>query len=202
MPKAWVQERKKDYYYRRAKEENYRSRSAYKLFQVVRKFHFIRKRDIVVDLGAAPGGWIQAAREVVGPDGFVLGVDVNPIQQFPEPNVHSIVGDIRELETTRRILKILPRKADAVISDAAPNISGVWEVDHPRQIDLARSALELALKVLKPSGNFFVKVFQGGMFEDFLNRLRQHFKNVRVIKPKASRPESSEIYVLGFNLEK
>lgn len=200
MPKGWVQKRKEDYYYQKSKEENYRSRSAYKLLQAVNKYHFMRKRDIVVDLGAAPGGWLQVAREIVGPGGFVLGLDINSIKSFSEPNVHTITANITQPKTIDKTLKILPQKADVVISDAAPNISGVWEVDHARQIDLARNALQLALKTLRPSGNFFVKLFQGEMFSDFLSQLKQHFETVEIIKPKASRPESSEIYALGLHL--
>jgi 23S rRNA (uridine2552-2'-O)-methyltransferase len=140
LPKAWIQERKRDYYYRKAKEEKYRSRAAYKLFQAIEKYQFIKKGDIVVDLGAAPGGWTQAARKIVGAEGIVLGVDLKPIEPFPERNVRAIIGDITEPETVRQIQEMLPRKADAVISDVSPNISGIWELDHARQIDLAQKA--------------------------------------------------------------
>ncbi|MEM3641818.1 MAG: RlmE family RNA methyltransferase [Candidatus Bathyarchaeia archaeon] len=201
MPKAWIQERKRDYYYRKAKEEKYRSRAAYKLFQAVEKYHFIRDGDIVVDLGAAPGGWIQATRKIVGTKGFVLGVDIKSIEPFSERNIKTIIGDITEPDTTKQILEILPRKADAVISDASPNISGIWELDHARQIDLAQKALEVALETLKPGGNFFVKVFQGDMLNDFISMVRQHFENVMIIKPKASRAKSSEIFILGMDLK-
>lgn len=201
MPKAWIQERKRDYYYRKAKEENYRSRAAYKLFQAVKKYRFIKNGYIIVDLGAAPGGWIDAAREIVGKEGFVLGVDIEPIEPFSKLNVQTMVGDITKPETMQQILKVLPQKADAVISDAAPDISGVWEVDHARQIDLAQHALQIALKTLKPSGHFFVKVFQGDMLEDFIKEMEQHFEIVKRIKPKASRTKSSEMYILGLNLK-
>lgn len=201
MPKAWVQERKKDYYYRKAKEENYRSRATYKLFQAVGKYRFMKEGDVVVDLGAAPGGWTQASRKIVGPQGFVLGVDLKPIEPFRERNVKTIIGDIMDEETITQILEVLPRKADVVISDASPNISGIWELDHARQIELAQKALEIALKVLKPNGNFFVKVFQGDMLQDFIGKVKQHFRDVKVIKPKASRAKSSELFVLGLGLK-
>jgi len=201
LPKAWLQERKRDYYYKKAKEEKYRSRAAYKLFQVVEKHHFIKKGDVVVDLGAAPGGWVQAARRIVGSKGFVLGLDLRPIEPFPEHNVRTITGDITEQEALQQILEFLPRKADAVISDASPNISGIWEVDHARQIDLAQHALEIALETLKPSGNFFVKVFQGDMLNDFINKVKQYFEVVKIIKPKASRAKSSEMFILGLHLK-
>jgi len=202
LPKAWVQERKKDYYYRKAKEEKYRSRAAYKLFQAIEKYHFIRNGDVVIDLGAAPGGWVQAARKIVGSKGFVLGVDLKSIEPFPQSNVRTIISDISEQETLEQILTMVPKKADVVISDASPNISGIWEVDHARQIDLAHKSLEIALETLKPSGNFFAKVFEGDLLNDFIGKMKKHFEVVRIIKPKASRAKSSEIFVLGIHLKK
>jgi len=202
LPKAWVRERKKDHYYKKAKEEKYRSRATYKLFQAVKKYHFIENGNVVVDLGAAPGGWVQAARKIVGTKGFVLGVDLKPIEPFSQRNVRTIIGDITEEETLQQILEFLPRKADALISDASPNISGIWEVDHARQIDLAQQALKIALKTLKPSGNFFAKVFEGDMLNDFIGELKQHFEIVKIMKPKASRAKSSEIFILGMYLKR
>jgi 23S rRNA (uridine2552-2'-O)-methyltransferase len=201
LPKAWIQNRKRDYYYKKAKAENYRSRATYKLSQAAAKYHFIRKNDVVVDLGAAPGGWIQAARKIVGKKGFVLGVDLKPIAPFPQEYIRTIVADMTEPETLRQILDFLPRKADVVLSDASPNISGVWEVDHARQIDLAAQALKIALSVLRPSGNFFVKVFEGDMLADFLKTVEKHFVTVKIIKPKASRAKSSEMFLLAMNLK-
>ncbi|TET65593.1 RlmE family RNA methyltransferase [Candidatus Bathyarchaeota archaeon] len=200
MPKAWIRERKKDYYYRKAKEEKYRSRAAYKLLQAVKKYSFIKTGNVVVDLGAAPGSWIQVIRKIVGNEGFVLGVDLRPIEFFSQRNVQTIIGDVTEEEMPQQILDLLPRKADAVISDAAPNISGIWEVDHARQIDLAQQALRIALKTLKPSGNFFVKLFQGDMLNGFIETLKQHFEIVKIVKPKASRARSSEIFILGMHI--
>jgi 23S rRNA (uridine2552-2'-O)-methyltransferase len=202
LPKAWIQERKKDYYYKKAKEEKYRSRAAYKLFQAIEKYHFMKRGDVAVDLGAAPGGWTQAARKIVGSKGFVLGVDLKSIEPFLQSNVRTIIGDINERETLEQILSMLPRNADVVISDASPNISGIWEVDHARQIDLAQQALKIALETLRPSGNFFVKVFEGDLLVDFINKVKRHFEVVRIIKPMASRAKSSEIFVLGMRLKK
>lgn len=201
MPKAWVRERKRDYYYKKAKEEKYRSRAAYKLFQAVKKYRFIKHDDVVVDLGAAPGGWIQATRKIVGSKGFVLGVDIKPIEPFSVRNVQTIMGDIREQDTLRQIIELIPRKADVVVSDVSPNISGVWELDHARQIDLAQKALEIATEALKSDGNFFVKVFQGDMLNDFIAKMKQRFDAVKIIKPKASRARSSEIFILGIHLK-
>jgi 23S rRNA (uridine2552-2'-O)-methyltransferase len=202
LPKAWLQERKRDYYYKKAKEEKYRSRAAYKLFEAAQKYHFIKYGDVVVDLGAAPGGWVQAARKIVGGKGFVLGVDLKPIEPFPQSNVKTIIGDITEEEVIEQILRMLPRKADAVISDASPNISGIWEVDHARQIDLAQHALKIAMETLRPPGNFFVKVFQGDLLDDFVKKMKKHFEIVKIVKPKASRAKSSEIFLLGMRLKR
>lgn len=204
MPKSWLRERRKDYYYKKAKEEQYRSRAAYKLLQVIEKHGFIKTGDIVVDLGAAPGGWLQAARKTVGESGLVLGIDIKPVEPLPYENVEAIVGDITENQTAAKIKAVLPRKADAVISDVAPNVSGVWELDHAKQVELAVASLRIAAETLKQGGNFLVKVFQGDMLDAFLRTVHQNFGTVKIIKPKASRTKSAEIYILGmrFNPQK
>ena len=202
MPKSWIKKRRKDYYYRKAKEEKFRSRAAYKLLQAVKKYRFIKSGDIVVDLGAAPGGWIQAARKIVGETGFILGVDLKTIEPFDEDNILTIVADITDPKTVEQIKTLLPKPADAVISDVSPKISGIWEVDHARQIDLAICSMKISKHILKPKGNFFVKVFEGDMLQDFVNKMKNSFLTVRIVKPKASRAKSSEIYVLGLGLKK
>jgi 23S rRNA (uridine2552-2'-O)-methyltransferase len=156
--------------------------------------------DVVVDLGAAPGGWMQASQKIVGSEGFVLGVDLNQIQPFSSSNVRTLVGDIREPQIVQHIKELLPSPTDVVISDVAPNVSGVWELDHARQIDLATHSLRIATHVLRPKGNFFVKTFQGGMLNEFVREVKQHFDWVRRVKPKASRAKSAELYVLGISL--
>jgi 23S rRNA (uridine2552-2'-O)-methyltransferase len=201
VPKAWIQDRKRDYYYKKAKQEMYRSRSAYKLFQAIRKYEFIKRGDVVIDLGAAPGGWIQAARKTVGSKGFVLALDLKPIDPFTQQYVRTIICDMTEDDAIQQILELLPRKADVVISDASPSISGIWEVDHARQVDLAQKALCIASETLKPEGNFFVKVFQGDLLDDFVEKVKQQFRLVRVIKPHASRAKSSEMFVLATNFK-
>jgi len=201
VPKAWIQDRKRDYYYKKAKQEMYRSRSAYKLFQAIRKYEFIKRGDVVIDLGAAPGGWIQAARKTVGSKGFVLALDLKPIEPFTQQYVRTIICDMTEDDAIQQIRELLPRKADVVISDASPSISGIWEVDHARQVDLAQKALCIASETLKPEGNFFVKVFQGDLLDDFVEKVKQQFRLVRVIKPHASRAKSSEMFVLATNFK-
>jgi len=201
LPKAWIQDRQRDYYYKKAKAEQYRSRATYKLSQTAETYRFIKRGDVVVDLGAAPGGWIQAARKIVGKTGFVLGVDLKPIAPFSYEYVRTIIADMTEPETLQQIQSFLPRKADVVISDASPNISGVWEVDHACQIDLATQALQFALCLLRPRGNFFVKVFEGDLFNEFILTVKKHFETVKIIKPKASRQQSSEMYLLAMTLK-
>jgi 23S rRNA (uridine2552-2'-O)-methyltransferase len=200
LPKAWIRERKNEFYYKKAKAENYRSRSTYKLVQANNKYNFIKFRDIVVDLGAAPGGWIQAARKMTGKHGFVLGVDLKPIEPFTQEYIRTIVADLTDPNICEEILSFLPRRPDVVLCDAAPNVTGVWEVDHAIQIDLATKALEIAQGILKPGGNFFVKVFQGDLLEEFIQTVKANFETVKIVKPPASRAKSSEEYILALGL--
>ncbi|OPX76527.1 MAG: Ribosomal RNA large subunit methyltransferase E [Methanosaeta sp. PtaB.Bin018] len=186
----------RDYYYRLAKEEGYRARSAFKLLQINEKFHIIKRGDSVVDLGAAPGGWLQVARQLSG--GRIVGVDLEEIE--PIPDVIALQADITQESTVDMIKNALGGSADVVICDAAPNLTGAWEMDHAVSIDLARSALRAALKLLKPRGNFVVKVFQGDMFADYLNEVKREFESVRAHTPAASRKESAETYVVAKKL--
>ena len=186
----------KDHYYRLAKEEGYRARSAYKLLQINEKFHLIKKGDSVVDLGAAPGGWLQVAKELSG--GTVVGVDLEKIA--PIPGVLTFKADITNDETLDLIKGAIGERADVVICDAAPNLSGAWDVDHSRSIDLARSALRVARSVLKPGGNFLVKVFQGDTFLDYLAEAKREFEKSQAHSPAASRKESAETYIIGKKL--
>ena len=194
-----MRQRKQDYFYRRAKEEQLRSRAAYKLLEAVEKFGLIKPGDVVVDLGAAPGGWMQAALRVLREGGFVLGVDLREIAPIEGENSRSIVHDICERDVVDVVRGFLPDGcADVVVSDVSPNISGVWEVDHGRQVDLARRSLYVAGSVLRRGGNFFVKVFQGELLDNFVVDVRREFRFVRLLKPKASRRKSSELFVLGL----
>ena len=156
---------------------------------------------MVVDLGAAPGGWVQAARKMTGKNGFVLGVDLKPIEPFTQGYIRTIIADFTEPGIVEEIRSFLPREADVVISDAAPNITGVWEVDHARQIDLATKAFGIAQCLLRPSGNFFVKVFQGDLLDEYIQTLKASFDEVKIVKPQASRSKSSEIYILALGLK-
>lgn len=202
MPKTWLKQHRRDYYYKKAKEEKYRSRAAYKLLQAINKYQFMKPNDVVVDLGAAPGGWLQVSSRIVGEEGIVLGVDIKEVDPLPESNICTILGDVIDQEIANQILAILPRPADVVISDVSPNLSGVWELDHARQIDLARRSLQIAFAVLRQGGNFFVKIFQGDMSEDFVAEVKNCFTRAEIVKPPASRAKSAEMYVLGVGLKR
>ncbi|WP_292466735.1 23S rRNA (uridine(2552)-2'-O)-methyltransferase [Methanolobus sp.] len=185
---------RRDKYYWKAKDQGYRSRASYKLFQINGKHHIIEEGDTVVDLGAAPGGWLEVAKEISG--GRVVGVDLKKI--LPIEGVETIVGDITSDRTIEKILGLVGQGgADVVICDAAPNLSGNWSYDHARSIDLTRSALGCAKKILKPGGHFVVKVFQGDMFKAFLEEVKDNFSYTHSYSPKASRSQSAEIYVIG-----
>ncbi|WP_407355784.1 23S rRNA (uridine(2552)-2'-O)-methyltransferase [Methanolobus sp. WCC5] len=185
---------RRDKYYWKAKDEGFRSRASYKLFQINEKHHLIKEDDTVVDLGAAPGGWLEVAKQISG--GRVVGVDLKRIS--PIEGVETIVGDITADRTIEKILGLVGKAgADVVICDAAPNLSGNWSLDHARSVDLTRSALGCAKKILRPGGHFVVKVFQGDMFKGVLEEIRDNFAFTRSYSPRASRSQSAEIYVIG-----
>lgn len=155
---------------------------------------------MVVDLGAAPGSWIQVARKLVGQEGYVLGIDLKPIKEFKWTNVTSVVSDIEKLERVD-VLRRLPREPDILLSDLSPNVSGVWNLDHARQIHLSELSLKLAIAILRMEGNILVKVFQGNFLKDFNDKVKKRFRVVKVVKPKASRKRSAELYILGLKFK-
>lgn len=194
--KAWMREHVTDPYVQRAQKEGYRSRAAYKLMELDERDHLLKPGMTVVDLGAAPGGWTQVAAKKIGPSGVLVAFDILPME--PVPGAVFIQGDFRE-DTALTMLDgaLQGRSVDLVISDIAPNISGIGLADQARSIHLAELALEFAAHRLKPGGNFLVKVFQGEGFEAFVREIRAHFAQVVVRKPKASRDRSTEVYMLG-----
>lgn len=199
MTKGWRAERKKDYYYRKAKRESYRSRAAYKLKQLDFKYDIIRPGDRVVDLGASPGGWSQVASESVGSEGRVFALDLERFS--PIEGVTFIRGDIRKDSVVARLLEELPDGADVVLSDMSPNISGNYSYDHARSVDLCEHALAFASRVLRDGGNLVVKMFYGDMTKGFVGLVRRSFDEVHVTHPKASRSTSSEVYVIGLGFK-
>lgn len=201
MTRAWLDKRKKDQYYRLARIRGYRSRSAYKLQQTIRTYGIVRPGQKVVDLGAQPGGWLQVARETVGPSGLVVGVDIKEIQPMQASNVKLLTLDVYAENIVERIITELGGPADTVLSDLAPSIIGAWDVDHARQVDLAKRALLIAEKLLDHGGSVLVKLFHGPELKKVQNEAGLFFERSRLLKPKASRPESSEIYFLGLGFK-
>lgn len=193
----WMRERSRDQYYRLAKERGYRSRAAFKLLQAARSQHFIKLGDRVVDLGAAPGGWLQVSRQLVENRGYVLGLDLKPIKPFPWKNVETLIGDVADESIVERIREKTGGKVDVILSDLSPNITGIWEMDHARQIYLAEKALNVAKSILKCRGNLFAKIFHGSEVEEFRREVEKYFSTVKFLKPKASRARSSEVYILA-----
>jgi 23S rRNA (uridine2552-2'-O)-methyltransferase len=195
MGKAWVKARRHDRFYRAAKRQAYRSRAAIKLSQIDRRHGLFREGDVVVDLGAAPGGWSQVARERVGPKGRVIAVDLTGIA--PLEGVEVVRGDFTQPETQARVFEALRRPADVVMSDLSPKLSGHRSTDVSRALDLAETAFAFAVRALRPGGQFLVKVFQGEGYREFLQRVSERFERVGGVKPGASTRTSPEIYVVG-----
>ncbi|MDQ7075953.1 MAG: 23S rRNA (uridine(2552)-2'-O)-methyltransferase RlmE [Gammaproteobacteria bacterium] len=196
----WLDEHFQDEYVQRAKKEGYRSRAVYKLIEIDKKDQLLKAGQLVLDLGAAPGGWTQYAAEKVTHSGHVVATDILPMDSFSD--VTFVQGDFREQAVLDQILSVLNgEQADLVISDMAPNMSGVGAVDQPKGIYLVELALEMCKEVLKPSGVFLCKLFQGAGSDEFLKEVRQTFATVVIRKPKASRPRSREVYVLARQLK-
>lgn len=193
MGQRWQREKRKDPFWRKAKREGYRSRAAYKLQQLDDKFKVLGPQRVVVDLGAAPGGWSQVAVERC-PGGKVIGIDLAGIS--PMDGAEFLRGDFTDPATVRLLLEKVGR-ADTVLSDMSPDISGAYSADHARSIHLAEQALTFATKVLRHDGDFLVKVFEGDLFMDFVAQCERHFAWVKPSHPPASRSSSSEIYVVG-----
>ena len=197
--KSWMQEHVNDHYVQRAKAEGWRSRAAFKLIELDEKGRLLKPGMTVVDLGSAPGSWSQVVSKRLGGRGRILALDILPMD--PVPGVEFIQGDFREAEVFAALENMLQgHRADLVLSDMAPNISGVDAADQAGSIGLAELALEFAKARLKPTGALVIKLFQGEGFEDFVRSLRQSFTKVELRKPKASRPRSREMYSVARGL--
>ena len=181
-----------DAFQRRARKEGYRARSVYKLMDIQKRSKIFRKDDTVLDLGAAPGGWSQIALEYIGEDGKLVGVDLQHI--LPLKGAQFLQGDIREPETRKELEKLVP-KADVVLSDMSPNLSGNYSVDQARSVELSTLALEIASE--RKAKSFVVKVFEGSDFQDFRKAVIDEFGSVRTLSPEASRKQSSEVYLIA-----
>jgi 23S rRNA (uridine2552-2'-O)-methyltransferase len=191
----------KDRYFKRAKQEGYRSRAAYKLLELQQRFHLIRPGVVVVDLGAAPGGWLQVAAKWVGRTGKVIGIDLQSIDSFGEPNILVLQGDIAAPEMPRKITELAHGKVHCVLSDLAPRLSGIRDADAARCLELNKTALSLATALLRPDGSFLVKSFVNQEVQTFTLELKSHFRSVQRTRPEATRQGSSEFYYLakGFH---
>ena len=196
MPKGWRKEQSRDPFFRRAKAEGYRARSAYKLLELDQRYHLLGPGKAVLDLGAAPGSWTQVALQRCQGRGRVVAVDLQAIE--PLPGAATIEGDIGAPAVQAAMAAALPQGADLVLSDVSPRVSGIAIADHARSIALADSSLAVAERFLRPGGNFVVKVFMGEDFNAFVTRARQRFARVHVFQPEASRDESRERYVVGL----
>jgi 23S rRNA (uridine2552-2'-O)-methyltransferase len=192
----WYQEKKREHFYKKAKKEGYRARSAYKLLQIQKKFQIIQSGDVVVDLGAAPGGWSQVAYKLVQPNGLVVGVDLSFIQPFND--VIFLKGDMTKYETIQTILEAIDfEPVSVILSDMSPDISGNYSMDHARSIYLCSRALQTAQQMLGKNGSFVCKVFMGDMLQDFVSEIKESFRQVKQFSPKASRKSSSEQYIIA-----
>lgn len=186
-----------DAFYRRAKKEGYRSRAAYKLVELNQRFHLMKPGQKVVDFGAAPGGWLQVAAQIVGAQGKVIGIDLQPIEPIKAGNVITMQADITTDDIVDSVRDVLGSQADCVLSDLAPHLSGIRDADIARSVALARAAFAAAQKLLRPGGTFLVKTFTGQEADDFYAELRSRFRSVRRSRPEATRKGSSEIYLIG-----
>ena len=192
--------RPKDHYFQRAKQRGFRARSAFKLEEFVQRFGLLSAGARVLDLGAAPGGFLQVIARTVGPSGLAVGVDLVPLRPFTEAWVRTGVVDVLAEDAQARIEAVAPGPYDAVLSDMAPKTTGVRATDEARSVRLAERALELARALGKPGSSFVTKLFMGGDFESFRGRLREDYREVKVVRPEATRSASVEIYLVGLGL--
>jgi 23S rRNA (uridine2552-2'-O)-methyltransferase len=193
-----LDEAKRDQYRKKAKEEGYRSRAAFKLLQINQKYRLINERDRVIDIGSAPGGWLEVASKLVGQDGLVVGVDLVHVKPVGK-NVKILLSDINSPEFADKIHLVLGKgNADSVIADLSPKVSGIWDMDQFRQIELCHKVVDLLPSMLVRGGASVMKAFQGEELDSLYKRLKKSFARVEVSKPNASRSESSEIYLVSM----
>jgi 23S rRNA (uridine2552-2'-O)-methyltransferase len=193
----WLKEHFADPYVQKAQSEGWRSRAVFKLEEIDRRAKLLRPGAVCLDLGAAPGAWSQYAARRVGPGGRVVASDILEMDELQ--GVEFVQGDFREAEVLERLLARLPgRQVDVLLSDMAPNLSGVDAIDQPRSMYLAELALEMATRILKPGGHALIKVFQGSGFQELLQAARGRFGRVKLLKPQASRTRSPEMYLLAM----
>ena len=192
----WYKEKKREHYYKKAKQTGYRARSAFKLLQINNKFNIIKKNDLVIDLGAAPGGWSQVAKQIVGENGTVVGIDLSSIKAIE--GIVFLQGDMTQEESINRLRKVIgDREVDVIISDMSPNISGNYSIDQACSVFLCEQALKTAKILLKKNGNFICKIFEGEDLKDILEKIKSMFITIKQFNPPASRKTSSEVYIIA-----
>ena len=187
----------RDRYYKKAKHEGYRSRAAYKLLELQQRYRLLRPGYKVVDLGAAPGGWLQVAAKIVGQKGKVIGIDVQEMRPFSDGQIVSVHGDISAGEIQSKIAELLGGLADTVISDMAPKLSGIRDADIARAVELNRLALAVAVRLLRPGGSLLIKSFMSNELHQLTAELKKEFSDVQRTKPEATRQGSSEFYFVA-----
>lgn len=192
---------RKDTFYKKAKKEGYKSRAAYKLKELNNRFKMIKKGGIILDCGAAPGGWSQVALEIVGKSGKVVAVDLDEITGINNDNFISIIGDFTTDETCNKVLEIC-ESYDTVISDIAPHTIGIRESDHINSVELVSYVFEFTKKVLKENGYFIFKLFEGKNRQELVNKIKKSFKEVKIIRPDATRAGSVEIYIAAIGYKR
>ncbi|WNG48704.1 RlmE family RNA methyltransferase [Archangium minus] len=190
--------RPKDHYFKKAKQEGLRARSAFKVDEILKRYPFLKKGASVLDLGAAPGGFLQILADAVGPNGRVIGVDIVAIRPFSQQHVKTAVLDVLADDFDAKLRELYDGPFDAVISDMAPKTSGIRTTDEARSLRLARKALEVAVTRGRPGSAFVAKLFMGGEFEEFRDEVRASFEEVKLVRPEATRGASMEVYVIGL----
>lgn len=188
----------KDHFFKKAHAEGLRARSAFKIEEIARRFSIFKKGQAVLDLGAAPGGFLQIILGEVGPSGTVVGIDLVAIRPLGKPNVTTAVLDVHAEDFDERLLALYPGRFDVVASDLAPKTTGIHTVDEARSLGLAGKALQISQRRGKPRGHFIAKLFMGGGFEEFRDELRQVYDEVKIVRPEATRQASKEVYLVGL----
>lgn len=195
----WKAKHDKEHYYKLAKKQNYRSRASYKLKQLDKKYGLLKPDYNVVDLGAAPGGWSQVVAEVIGEEGTgqIISVDLEYIKPIDHEAYTGVKGDFTTEEVQNIIIELIEGKADVILSDASPKLTGIKDIDNFKSYDLALAVLNISDNILKKDGNLIMKAFQGEAYQDLMKELKKKFRTVKTTKPNSSRKRSSEMYVIA-----
>ena len=188
----------KDHFFKKAHAEGLRARSAFKIEEIARRFSIFKKGQTVLDLGAAPGGFLQIILAEVGPNGTVVGVDLVPIRSLGKANVKTAVLDVHASDFDQKLLELHPGRFDVVASDLAPKTTGIHTVDEARSLGLAGKALQISQARGKARGHFIAKLFMGGGFEEFRDQIRLVYEEVKIVRPEATRQASKEVYLVGL----